>query len=256
MATGDDVSAALGAVWDVLFPTLSTGWIERGGGVVAGVSGLPIPTLNGLWPTADTMLDPGSMTVLLDRVAAAGVPHCIQARPSTTEPAGRMAAARGMLPEEEIPLMVLEDPAALGRVISDATASGLEIRKVGPDDAELHADVAARGFGVPTEIFRALVPPAVLRLPGVAAYVGVIGDALVTTALCVTIGDFVGVFNVGTPEEYRRRGFGGAVTAQAARDGLAAGASAAWLQSSAAGYGVYEGLGFRTIERWPCWISA
>jgi hypothetical protein len=37
-------------------------------------------------------------------------------------------------------------------------------------------------------------------------------------------------------------------------DGLAAGASWAWLQSSAAGYRVYEALGFETVERWRCWV--
>jgi hypothetical protein len=34
------------------------------------------------------------------------------------------------------------------------------------------------------------------------------------------------------------------------------GVSWAWLQSSEAGYSVYERLGFTTIERWPCWFSS
>jgi hypothetical protein len=45
------------------------------------------------------------------------------------------------------------------------------------------------------------------------------------------------------------------VTARAVADGLAAGAQFAWLQSSAAGYGVYERLGFTTSETWRCWVA-
>jgi hypothetical protein len=46
------------------------------------------------------------------------------------------------------------------------------------------------------------------------------------------------------------------VTARAAADGFAAGATWAWLQSSTTGYHVYEALGFRTLERWLCWVRA
>lgn len=43
-------------------------------------------------------------------------------------------------------------------------------------------------------------------------------------------------------------GYGPALTAQAARDGFAAGAELAWLQSSAMGHSVYRRLGFRDVE--------
>jgi predicted GNAT family acetyltransferase len=70
----------------------------------------------------------------------------------------------------------------------------------------------------------------------------------------VTLDDYVGVFNVATPPEHRRRGYGAAITARVVSDGLAAGARWAWLQSSPAGYRVYEELGFRTLERWLAWV--
>jgi len=40
------------------------------------------------------------------------------------------------------------------------------------------------------------------------------------------------------------------VTACAAREGFAAGAKFAYLQSSTLGYGVYKRLGFREVERY------
>jgi predicted GNAT family acetyltransferase len=78
---------------------------------------------------------------------------------------------------------------------------------------------------------------------------------VVTTGLGVTIDTSVGIFNIATPPEFRRRGYGAAVTARAITDGLEAGATWAWLQSSAIGLRVYEALGFRTSEEWTCWQS-
>lgn len=65
----------------------------------------------------------------------------------------------------------------------------------------------------------------------------------------------MGIFTVATLQPHRQRGYGAAVTARAANDGLLSGATWVWLQSSEVGYGVYEHLGFRTLERWPCWVS-
>ena len=77
-----------------------------------------------------------------------------------------------------------------------------------------------------------------------------------TTGIGVTLGAFVGIFNVATPPAQRRRGYGAAVTARAVTDGLAAGAAWSWLQSSPPGYRVYESLGFQTLESWHTWLSA
>ena len=38
------------------------------------------------------------------------------------------------------------------------------------------------------------------------------------------------------------------------KDGFESGATWSWLQSSEAGYTLYERLGFRTVARWPCWL--
>jgi ribosomal protein S18 acetylase RimI-like enzyme len=151
---------------------------------------------------------------------------------------------------EPIPLMALD--------ASARRAHGEEIRveQLAPDQGDMHADIAARAFGAPIDVFRRLAAPEILGLSELRAYVGLADDVPVTTAMAVTQGAFVGIFNVGTAEEHRRHGHGAAVTARAAADGFAAGARTAWLQSSAAGYGVYERLGFRTLEGWSCWVSS
>ncbi len=58
----------------------------------------------------------------------------------------------------------------------------------------------------------------------------------------------VALFSVATPPEHRRRGYGAAITAHAARAAFENGADLAWLQTSAIGESVYRGLGFRHVE--------
>jgi predicted GNAT family acetyltransferase len=158
---------------------------------------------------------------------------------------------RGMTADEEVPLMRLDDASPLDRV---PPAAGLAIRALDSDEATLHAITAAAGFEEEDETFLRLIPPPVLRTEGTRAYIGEVDGEIVTTALGVTLNGHVGVFNVGTPPAHRRRGYAAAITARAVADGLAAGAGWAWLQSSTAGYRVYEALGFETVERWQCWV--
>ena len=70
-----------------------------------------------------------------------------------------------------------------------------------------------------------------------------------------TLGDGVGIFNIATPPAWRRHGYGAAMTARVIADGLADGGRWAWLQSSPAGYFIYERLGFHALESWHAWLA-
>ena len=155
--------------------------------------------------------------------------------------------------DREHPLMVLEDPALLGPA---RQATGLTIRQLDPEEAELHAGVAAAGFGVPEEPFRQLVTPGVLRVPGVRCYLGEAGGRPVTTGMGVTVGGSVGVFDIATVPACRGLGYGAAITARVVSDGLAAGAAWSWLQSSPDAYRLYARLGFRSAGSFQVWLSA
>src|SRR6266498_1424933 len=96
-----------------------------------------------------------------------------------------------------------------------------------------------------------LVPLYLLQtaaVEGLEYYLGRVDGRDVSTSVGYTVDDTVGVFNVATPAEHRGRGYGAALTTQAAREGFAAGADLAWLQSSAMGFSVYRRLGFREAE--------
>lgn len=70
---------------------------------IAWVSGVALPTLNGVWAErADP--DPGAVGGLLDRVKATGLPYCLQLRPGASPALAELAAARAMSLETQIPL--------------------------------------------------------------------------------------------------------------------------------------------------------
>jgi ribosomal protein S18 acetylase RimI-like enzyme len=237
--------------WRYLVSAVPGGWTRAKGAGVAGVTGVAVAGLNVVWvQKVDAHVE--DISDLLDEVAATGLPHCLQVRPGAVGRLAELAGMRGMAGSESTPLMATEDP---GQLKAAQAVSGLVIRELVPDEAQLHAQVAAAGFEVPLKVFLQLITPEVLATPGVRCYVGEAGGQPVTTGLGVRHGSNVAIFNIATPPEYRRRGYGAAVTARAVADGLAAGAQWSCLQSSTAGYKVYERLGFRMLEAWPCWVA-
>ena len=227
---------------------LPEGWSATGEGAAAVVTGLPVPTLNGVWALG-AEVTPATLEAALGRVADGGVPFCLQARPAASAAAAEAALTLDLVPAPAaIPLMVLDGPLAA------AGAPGLVIRPLALEDSGAHGRLAARAFDAPPEIFDRVTDPA-LTLPGTRVYIGEVAGEPVTTALAVTDGESIAVFNVATPPEHRRRGYGAAITGRILNDGLAAGASWAWLQATPEGEGVYERLGFRLVEAWSCWLS-
>ena len=94
----------------------------REGGAVAAVTTVPLPTLNGVW-VDELGADRESVAALLDRVAATGLPHCLQMRPGCEQSLSDLAARRGMTRTEDVPLMVLEDASGLGDAVPAAWKS-------------------------------------------------------------------------------------------------------------------------------------
>ena len=239
---------ALAAAWQLLAITLPGAWAREIGGALAVVSQAPIATLNGVWVIDDgaTRADVESG---LDAVAATGLPHCLQLRPDSQDVLSAVPAQRGLIAEASVPLMATADPPAL------APVPGLALRRLTPEEAPLHCEIAAEAFGAPVEVFTALVNPPVLARPELRGYLGEVEGEPVVTAIGVLAGGAVGIFNVATVPSHQGRGYGTASTAVALADGIEAGASWGWLQSSESGYGVYRRLGFQTLEWWDCWVT-
>jgi ribosomal protein S18 acetylase RimI-like enzyme len=215
------------------------------------ITGVPVPTLNGVL-TVRTTATARDVRSLLDIVAGKGLPHSIQIRPGCRSELVDLARQRGLVEDESIPLMAMRMDGGLREF---ARHPALSIRTLDPDEAGIHTSVAADGFEAPREMFEQLVTPAVLAQAGCSAYVGSVDGQDVVTALAFTGGGHVGIFNVATPRSHRGRGYGTTITAHAVLTGFDSGAGFAYLQSSPAGFRIYERLGFRTLELWSVWVT-
>jgi N-acetylglutamate synthase len=242
------VASALGATWSLLADTLQEGWARQEDGICTLVTGMPVAVLNGVWVVGEEVAA-SAVDAGLAAVAKSRVPFCLESRPSWRERGAALAAAHELTASTDIPLMATTGP------ITAPSIERLSIRELDSSEAQLHCDVAGPAFGAQPELLARLITGDVLARREVRGYVGEVDQAPVVTAMSVTLGDGVGIFNVATPEPHRRRGYGAAITAHAALDGFASGAKWGWLQSSEVGYGIYERLGFMTLERWPCWTS-
>lgn len=214
------------------------------------MTGVAVPTLNGVFAYGDDA-DREAASGLLERVAAAEVPHCLQLAPGCSGELRELGKGRGMRREVDVPLMVLPSERELPRLDQD----DLVIEVLDPEQAVVHAELAAAGFQAPADVFLGLMTPAVIGRPGVRTYVGKVAGEPVVTGVGICLENHVGVFNVATLPAHRRRGYGAMITGRAVRDGFDRGARWAWLQSSPDGYSVYEKLGFTTLESWECWIA-
>ncbi len=244
----ETVARALGANGEAIAAALPGGWASGPPQARAFVTGLPVPTMNGVCAFDETAV-PAVIERSLDQVRAAGVPFALLARPAGRESATRIAHAWALVAAEGlIPLMATMRPVAVPDV------PGLHIRRLDASELTLHGRVAERAFGVPADVFDT-VSEAALLLPGTQLHLGEVDGVPVTTSLSMTSGGATAVFNVATAAEHRGRGYGAAITAHAVATGFEAGARFAWLQSSPAGHALYERLGFRTLERWSCWLS-
>jgi N-acetylglutamate synthase len=222
--------------------------VLRNDGVVAGISGLPLPAMNSVWLQRP---DPevADVASLLDEVAVRAVPFSLRLRPGSGKALAELAAGYGMTAAGEVPLMAVDAATDI------RSPNELSVRLLAPGEAAVHARLCTAGFGLPDDIARRIVTEGTLKSSAVRCYVGELAGQPVTTGLTITTGAFTGIINITTDPRYRGRGFGTAITARAVTDGLAAGASWCWLQSSAQGYPIYKSYGFQLIESWPTWLS-
>jgi N-acetylglutamate synthase len=248
----DGVVAAVTTTLQYVDTVNERGWVAREPGMFVWCTGVELPTLNGVLVDGLATADLQVVDDWLNRLAQRRVPFCLEARPSLELAAEKIAEGRAMVRGPSIPRMALENVDLLGKALNP---DGLVVHRAERRDTSLLVTVGAAGFEAPVELFRELLVEEGFSLAGMRAYLGYCDNQPVATAIGMTIDDFVGIFNVSTIRPYRNRGFGAALTARAALDGLEAGASWAWLQSTPLGRNVYRRLGFQDVEEWPCWTK-
>ena len=236
----------LGRLADV---NLAGVWAKLGahGGEVGGspdcpfvATGVPAAFFNGVYPTGPVD-DPdqliGDATAFM---AERGVPWLLWLREGVddvlldagrraglTDAGGPVAMALPTIPE----MLHLPD--------------GLEITVV-QDAAELEIarDLGARGFEMPREFIDVLAAESMLDDPSIVMVVGSVDDVPVSTALVGVTGRTAGIYNVATPPEHRRHGYGEALTWAAVAEGGHLGCDHSTLQASPMGAPIYRRMGY------------
>lgn len=123
----------------------------------------------------------------------------------------------------------------------------LEVREVvSAGDIALYCAADREEFS--DQEFQAAMAGRAREMPGVSMHLGLLDGRPVARSMAITSGELVGVYNVYVAPSQRKRGFGGELTTAAIAAGRARGATAACLESTQAGFSLYESLGFRRVD--------
>ncbi len=157
-----------------------------------------------------------------------------------------VAEATGLNEVFAMPEMVL-----LQRAEEHPLPAGIELRRLGSaEEAEDYWRVATAAYesvGFPPEIFAFYESHDGLLAGNVAAFLAYGEGEPISIAMTIVSHGVAGIYWVGSVEQARGQGLGGALTAAAVNAGFDLGAELASLQASPMGESVYLGMGFETI---------
>ncbi|MEV6992666.1 GNAT family N-acetyltransferase [Streptomyces sp. NPDC093228] len=243
--------------------------IERLVGVVPGATGRSgsqgtllaltrsqIPALNVVMSTVEKP-DAGEIAdlaaVAAEEAGRHGFPWSIRLRGGPNEAIIRKAGEYGLTGKSEQPFMItpLTDASAL-----PPQRGQVRVRALSGDEYNEFAEVLAAGFGAPPVIISSLYTPAVLDTQGFTAYLAEADGVAVAAGLGVVVEGHLGVINVATTPQHRRKGHARVMVEKILEDGRAAGAHTAYLHATDEAVGLFEGLGFRTAETWTSLIGS
>lgn len=192
--------------------------------------------------------DPGDIEAAIAWCHDQLLPYTVVLRESVEAELQAGLARHGLKPPDDplIPVMVTTERAAVTWPDHLGRLDGIEAY-------EAHLALTSTVFSIPPDLVASLVSPTVSTDPDITLIVGVEEGIPVTTALGTITNRVIGIYNVATLAEFRGRGYGATMTGTVLNEGFAKGAHAGALQSSPAGFGVYERLGFQTVDHHDRW---
>ncbi|MFC0505384.1 GNAT family N-acetyltransferase [Micromonospora costi] len=245
-ATADRAAAAYFDAIETICGVTPKGWYAEQGTARAAVTHTDIATLNVAYDiTAEP--DLASLDEMATAVGRQATRWSIMVRGEAGEEVAALAARHGLLDRGDLPLLAC---AAGDIALRAATAQRGAVRQVGATESDLYTDTLTRGFEAPEGTFGSLMGGGVLDADPITGYLAEEAGKPAGTGLGLRTGGVVGVFNIAVVPTARGRGLGRAITETVLRDGVAAGADAAYLHSSDMGRPLYESMGFRLVETW------
>jgi GNAT superfamily N-acetyltransferase len=231
--------------------------VTRAGGVVTILTGLSFDWFNQLL-VEDEDATPDGLLAGVARARERGDPFVVRLRRGIDDRFVATLARAGLEPEGEetsTPGMVAY-PIDHDLVARHA-APELEIRRV-TDAAgiDVHRRIVTMGFGSDPAVALGTACPDLLARSGCVVYVGYADGDPVVSGLGWRTGRTIGVYSIATVPSARRRGYGAAMTARVAADGVVEGCDVAALQASDMGRPIYQRLGFRTVVRYTAYVHS
>ncbi|MGE3073615.1 MAG: GNAT family N-acetyltransferase [Dehalococcoidia bacterium] len=219
------------------------GAVYEEGGVLAVASGIPVTWFNLLLVTRPLANPPEQLRKAIEFFDQRGIQFVARIREGLDIASETALEKLGLAYSDIVP--------GMASTAMDAPAPPPELRIETVSKGRTHndyLDVISRGFGFPLEMARAIVGPLALLDPEMESFVGYVGEAAVATSSMVFGGQVAGVYNVATHPDYRRRGYGEALTWRAVSRGAELGCDMAALQASDMGRPIYERMGFRLVS--------
>ena len=230
--------------------------VNRDGGVVTIVTGLPMDWFNQVLIESEDATPAGLLTGLAQARERRG-PFVVRLREGIDDRFIETVVQAGLVPaaaQRSTPGMVAFPIDQIGS--GALPPPDLEIRRV-TDAAGInaHRQVVSAGFGSDPSVALGTTCTDLLDRPECVVYLGYVNGQPVVSGLGWRTGRTVGVYSIATIESGRRRGYGAAMTGHVVADGVVAGCDVAALQASEVGRPIYERLGFRTLVRYTAYVD-
>lgn len=219
------------------------GVVRRDGSVLVAATRSPIPIFNEVLAIEDDV-DAASLAGAVQAMRDIGAPWVAHFRGDVGDHAASVALELGLEEEETFyPAMVLTDLPRRSDPRSDLEV----VRFEGSQQYDSYVALSASISGADESVLRTWFGSGLLDDPNVVALVGYVDGTPVAKAMSIRTGEVVGIYDVGTLETARRRGYGWAMTLAAIVAGASSGATVATLQSSEMGFPLYSSHGFETV---------
>lgn len=180
-------------------------------------------------------------------------PYCLLTLHELVPSAATQLAHLGYIEAETLPAMWME---GLPRRWRDAP-EGVRISRVEtPDDLAMFRAILSRVFYMPRSEVDLVLGNNALNATHIHHYLGSIGGVPIATTTLVVDGNLAGIWNVGTLDEYERRGIGSEMMHHALADAHNMGYGESMLLASTEGVPLYERLGYTTLATVKTFVPA
>jgi len=212
------------------------------------LSGEPVADLNMLLVGADP--DPERiLSEAMARVAERGLPLLVLMSPDVAPELATPAQRSGLTAAGAVPLMRLsaETSVRVGRMCHIERASGERL-------VSIAGNLAAAAFALPRDSVARTLDASLCETGGAETFIGSSDGKPMSAVTLTRTGSTAGVWNMSTPPEHQRKGMGRALLTRVIDLMRHQGGGRFYLVATAAGRGLYEGIGFETVADYPVWV--